>query len=109
MELALTFTIGLGITVMLMVFVLVQPLVPVPVTEYVVVIVGDAITTLPVLAFKEPEGDHVNEVAPLAVNVALEPLQIDVELATTDTVGDGFTVTITVFVSVQFPFVPVTV
>ena len=72
------------------------------------VIVGEAITTLPVLAFKEPEGDQEKDVAPLAVKVVLEPEQITVELALTFTVGVGFTLIVIVLVLLQPLVVPVT-
>jgi hypothetical protein len=50
---------------------------------------------------------HENEVAPLAVNVAVFPEQIVAEF--TLTVGVVITVTVEVLMLVQFPLVPVTV
>ena len=61
------------------------------------------------VADKPVAGDHVNDVAvPLAVRPIEEPLQI----ATSEpplTVGNGFTVTVTVAVLLQLPLEPVTV
>ena len=42
----------------------------VPVTVYVVVVVGDAVTEEPVVALKPVAGVHVYDVAPVAVKVA---------------------------------------
>jgi len=53
-----------------------------------VVKVGLTTTTEPV---KVPGGFQVYETAPVAVNVALLPLQIDGELAASVMVGVGFT------------------
>lgn len=98
-------TFGSGLTVIVRVEVPVQvPLVPV--TVYVVVVVGETITEEPV---KLP-GIHVYEVAPLAVSVVLLPTQTDVLEAVVVTVGVGFTVTVNTEVLVQpFAAVPVTV
>ncbi len=46
------------------------PQAPTPVTVYVVVAAGVAITVAPEVVFKPVAGDHVYEVPPLAVNVA---------------------------------------
>ena len=53
-----------------------QPLAAVPVTEYVVVVVGSAVTTLPVVPDNPVGGDHEKELAPEAVNTVDSPLQI---------------------------------
>jgi hypothetical protein len=50
----------------------------VPVTVYVVVEEGLAVTLEPVELLREDDGDHEYEEAPLAVNVAGKPLQIAV-------------------------------
>ena len=78
----------------------------VPVTVYVVVVVGETVTEDPV---KLP-GIHVYDVAPLAVSVVLLPTQTEVFDAVVVTVGVGFTVTVNTEVLVQpFAAVPVTV
>ena len=43
---------------------------PTPVTVYVVVVAGDAITLTPVVALNPVAGDHVYVFAPVAVSVA---------------------------------------
>ena len=98
-------TVGLVPTATLIVVVLVHPNVLVPVTEYVVVIVG---VTEMVVPDKAP-GFHVYVDAPDAVNVAVDPIHKMVGLETAVTVGPGFTVKVTVFVFVHpEAFVPVT-
>ena len=83
----------------------VQPVkVLVPVTVYVVVLVGLTVTVPPV---NDP-GIHVNEVAPLALKVELDPEQIFVGEALAVTVGLLFTVIEIVFVEVQPELSPVT-
>lgn len=59
----------------------------VPVTVYVVVVVGVAVTDEPVEALRLPVGDHVYESAPLAVNVVELPEQIGLADAERVTVG----------------------
>ena len=54
---------------------------------------------LPVLALKPVDGDHEYDVAPLAVNVVLEPLQI-VTLGTL-MLGKGLTVTVAMAAFIQ--------
>ena len=49
----------------------VQPLLSVPVTVYVEVEAGDAVTVAPVVALSPVAGVHEYVVAPLAVSVAL--------------------------------------
>ena len=87
----------------------VHPLI-VPVTVYVVVIVGVAVTVAPVVALNAVAGLQVYVVAPLAVSPVEDPLQIDGAAGVTVTVGPAETVTTTVEVFVQpCALVPVTV
>jgi len=65
--LAVIVGIGLIVTVTLAVFV--QLFASVPVTTYVIVLDGLADTVVPVVADSPPDGDHVNDEAPPAVNV----------------------------------------
>lgn len=76
-----------------------------PVTVYIVVVEGVTMVVAPVV----PPGFQVYEVAPVAVNVELPPLQITVGLA--EAVKLKFvTVSVTVLVLVHpATFVPVTV
>ncbi len=71
-----------------------QPLV-VPVTVYVVVLAGDARTTVPLVALSPVDGDHVYVVPPDAVKVSVAPAQIVALLACMPIVGPGLTVTVT--------------
>jgi hypothetical protein len=89
----LTVTIGVGFTVTTAVLVDVQ-LPVIPVTTYVVVEAGVAVTTDPLVALNPVEGDQLYEVAPDAVSVAVPPEQTLAEL--TVTVGVGLTVTVAV-------------
>jgi len=60
----------------------------VPVTVYVVVVAGLAVTLAPLVALRPVPGDHVYPpVAPEAVSSTLPPLQIEGALGVTDTVG----------------------
>jgi len=102
-EVADAVTLGTAFTVTVTVATSVQPLV-VPVTEYVVVEVGEAVNEDPL-----PEGLQTYELAPLAETVVLLPLQIVGEAADAVTVGTAFTVTVTVAVFVHPLLVPVTV
>lgn len=80
----------------------------VPVTVYVMVEVGDAVTDEPVVLLSPVAGLQVYELAPEAVRVVDCPAQI-AEGVGTVTTGTGLTVTVTCAVAVQ-PFnVPVTV
>ena len=102
-------TVGTGLTVTKTVWVSVHPP-EVPVTVYVVVTVVVEITEAPVVALKAVAGAQVYVVAPEAVRVVEDPEQIVGADADAVTVGTGFTVTKTVWVSVQpLAFVPVTV
>jgi hypothetical protein len=102
----LAVTVGNGLTVTPTVAVFTQPLALVPVTVYVVLVVGDTVTDEP----DRLPGFHTYVEAPLALNEVLPPTQIAefVELAVT--VGDGLTVIVTVEVFTQpLASVPVTV
>lgn len=93
---------GNGFTVTTAVEVDEQPVdVSVPVTTYVVVTVGEAMTEIPVVVFNPVEGDHEKVFAPVANNVTDDPAQIVAEL--TDTDGRGFTVT---FIVASVAFCP---
>jgi hypothetical protein len=99
-------TVGNGFTVTLTVAVPVHPSALVPVTVYVVVALGVTVLLAPV---PNPP-DQLYVFAPLAVNTELAPLHIAVGLADAVTVGNGFTVTLTVAVPVHpAVLVPVTV
>ena len=52
-------TLAKAVTVIVTVADAVQPLMMVPVTVYVVVLAGDAITTFPMVVFNPVAGDHV--------------------------------------------------
>lgn len=74
-DVGVTATVGVGFTITVIVCVELQlPFEPVMV--YVVVTVGLAVTTLPVVALNPEDGDHAYVVAPLAVNVVEPPLHI---------------------------------
>jgi hypothetical protein len=99
-------TVGNGFTVTLTVAVPVHPAALVPVTVYVVVALGVTVLLAPV---PNPP-DQLYVLAPLAVNTELAPLHIADGLADAVTVGNGFTVTLTVAVPVHpAALVPVTV
>jgi len=100
-------TVGVVLTVIVTVAVLEHAPV-VPVTVYVVVAPGVAVTFEPVVALKPPAGDHVYVVAPPATNGVELPEHIELD-GVTVTVGVGFTVIVTVAVLLQAPVVPVTV
>jgi len=99
-------TDGNGFTVTLTVAVPVHPAVVVPVTVYVVVLVGDTVLELPVPRLC----DQLYVFAPLAVSTEVAPLHIAAGLAVAVTDGNGFTVTLTVAVP-EHPsdVIPVTV
>jgi len=89
---------------------LVHPVPAVPVTVYVVVVVGVAVTVAPVVEDKPVAGLQLYVVAPLAVSETLLPIHNAADEGVTMTVGVGFTVIIAVAVFVHpFASVPVTV
>ena len=90
-------TVGVGLTVTVTVAILVQPSALVPVTVYVVVLVGDTVLELPVpILF-----DQLYVLAPLAVKSELAPELIVDGDAEAGTVCVGLTVTVTAAVLVQ--------
>jgi hypothetical protein len=94
-----TVIVGVGLTVIVAVATAVQLAAEDPVIVYAVVVVGLAVTALPVVALKPVAGLHVYVLAPLAVNEVEVPAQIVGE--PTVKVGVGFTVTVVVAVVVQ--------
>jgi hypothetical protein len=108
-EAGVTVITGFGFTVTVTVAVFLHPLASVPVTVYVVVAKGLAVTVAPEAGANPVTGLHVYVTAPAAVSVVLLPLHI-VTLGETVTVGFGRTITSTV-VELLHPvkLVPVTV
>ena len=104
----LTVTVGVGVTVIVTVAVPLHPLL-VPVTVYVVVTDGNAVTINPTVLLKPVAGAHVYVFAPLAVIVKLSPVHRLEDGGVNVIVGVGFTVTSTVAVLTHAPAVPVTV
>ena len=85
-----------------------QPFASVPVTVYVVVVDGFAVTLEPIVELRFVDGLHVYEFAPPAVRFVDCPSQIVAE--ETVTTGSGLMVTVTCAVAVQpLASVPVTV
>jgi hypothetical protein len=103
----LTTTVGVGFTVTVKLCKLVHPEALTPVKVYVVVIIGVAVTVVPLGELNVAAGDHVYEIAPLAVNTVGVP-EHSVAFAT-ETVGLGATVTIEVLFPLQAPLVPIIV
>ena len=101
--------VGEGLTVIVDVAVFVHPLALVPVTVYVVVEVGPALTTEPDVDDNPVAGLQVYVDAPDAVKVILLPLQIVAEVGDTVTLGSGFTVTTVAADVVEHPLLFVTV
>src|SRR5690349_13769405 len=85
----------------------VQPLAFVPVTVYVVVDTGDAVTDEPVVLLNPVAGLQVYVLAPDAFSTVDCPAQI--EAGGTEITGAGVTVTVTCAVDVHPSRVPVTV
>jgi hypothetical protein len=107
-EAGVTVTVGSGVTVTVTVWLaLHEPLVPV--TVYVLVDAGLAVTVAPVVALKPVPGAHVYDVAPLAVRLVLLPAQIVADGGVMVIVKEAFTVTVTVLVLEHEPLVPVMV
>ena len=103
-----TFIVGVATIVIVTVFEAVH--VPiVPVTVYVVVEPGLAVTTAPVVPLNPVPGLHVYVVAPDAVNVVEPPLHNVADAGVTFTVGVGLTVISTLSLLVHPAVVPVTV
>jgi hypothetical protein len=71
--------------------------------------VGLAVTLAPVVADKPVAGDHVYDVA---VPLAVRPVEVPLQIATPEpalTVGNEFTVIVTLAVLLHVPLLPVTV
>lgn len=98
---------GRGLTLTVTTAVLLHPEL-VPVTVYVVIIVGLAVTLVPVEADSPTAGDHTYVVPPLPVNVVDEPEQM-VTSAPPLIAGTELTLTVTVAALLPQLFVPVTV
>jgi hypothetical protein len=81
----------------------------VPVTVYVVVETGLAVTVAPVVALRPVAGAHVYVVAPLAVKLVPTPEHTEADEGVTVTVGVVLTVMATDWVELHEPLVPVTV
>jgi hypothetical protein len=102
-------TVGLLLTVTVTEAVLTQPAALVPVSVYVVVIVGLATGLVQVVQDNPVAGDHTYVDAPNALNDVLDPEQIDTLLPALMS-GNALTVTATVALATQpFAAVPVTV
>ena len=101
--------VGKALTVTVFVPVLIHPLASVPVTVYIVVVVGLAVMPEPVVAVRPVDGDQLYVVPPPAVSV----VEVPVHIATDEPplmVGSAFTVTVLVPVLIHpFASVPVTV
>ena len=74
----------------------VQPSMLVPETVYVVVIVGLAVTLVPVDALNVLLGLHVYVFAPVTVNRTPLPIQMPGEFGVIEITGKGLTITTTV-------------
>ena len=98
-------TFGAGFTVMVRVAVDVHPLAAVPVSVYVVVVVGETVTGDPLRL----PGIQLYVAAPLPVMVVELPAQMVPPEVVVVTVGVGLTVMVRVAVDVQPLLVPVTV
>jgi len=92
--------VGNGFTVTVAFAILAQPAALVPVTVYVFVDVGFAVTLEPVVADKPGDGDQVYVTPPVAVNTVDDPLHMAIPLPALIT-GKGFTVTVTDAVLLQ--------
>ena len=103
----LTEITGGGLTVTVTWVVAVHPLPLVPVTVYVVVEAGEAVTDEPVVELSPVAGLQVYELAPVAVSVVDCPAQI--AAGETEITGGGIIVTVTCAVAVHPFLIPVTV
>src|ERR1035441_6492733 len=86
---------GKGVTVIVTALVFEHPLLSVPVTVYLVVIVGEAIGFAISVAVRPGDGDHLYDLALFAVICTENPLQIVALVGVIVTGGNGFTVTVT--------------
>ena len=93
--------VGKAFTIISMSLVFLHPLTSVPVTVYVVVVIGSADITAPAVADKPVLGVQLYVNAPIAVIVVLPPMQTEAGLAETFTVGNEFTKTVTEPVAVH--------
>ena len=89
----LTATNGNGLTIIVIVSKAIQLLISIPVTVYVKSLEGIAETILPMFVFKEDDGDHTYEVAPVALKIDDSCKQIVSSEALTDIIGLSETVT----------------
>ena len=107
---ALGITVTTGAELTFTVAVVVSEHAPVvPITVYIVVPEGLAMTVFPVVVFNPVAGDQTYVLAPDATKVSDVPPQIAVVFGITFMVGVGFTVTLTVAVPEHPPDVLVTV
>jgi hypothetical protein len=88
-------TVGNALTETVFDAMLTQPLPSVPVTVYVILLDGLAVTVAPVVADKLVAGIQVYVTAPVPVNPVDKPLHI-ATFDPADTIGKAFTVTIDV-------------
>jgi hypothetical protein len=103
-------TVGMVFTVTGTEAVAVHPLAAVPVTVYVVVVAGVAVTTAVLVAESPVDGAQLYVLAPLAVSVTLLPIQIAGADGLMSMVGAAFTVTVTTEVPIPpKASVPITV
>jgi PII-like signaling protein len=86
---------GTGLTETVTIDKLTHPRLFVPVTVYVVLVVGAAVTLGPDVADRPVAGDHANVAAPVAVSTVDEPVQIATSIPAM-TRGNGFTMTVTI-------------
>ena len=94
---------GKAFTVTVAWSVLTQPFESVPVTVYVVVVVGFAVTLAVLVALNPADGLHTYVDAPLAVKVVLKPSQI-VASEPALTLGNWLTETVVTAVVAEHPF-----
>ena len=99
--------VGVTLTLSVVTALLVQEL-EVPITVYVISVLGFAFTTLAVLELSDALGDQLYEFAPLAVKDAEVPEQI-VKLGVNVIVGVVLTLSVVTAVLVQELDVPITV
>ena len=92
---------GTWLTVTVTLVVLVHPADEVAVIEYVVVMVGEAVTLEPVTLLNPVAGDQEYVFPPAAESTVEEPLQIVGDDGLTVIVGSGSTVTVTLAFAVQ--------